>query len=363
MKRLLFVVLLLGVLSCSKTPVYNITVNLEGATGTVLLEQTLDGNMVAKDSAVLVNGSAVLSGMVDHPDMYYLSIRGERRKMILFLENSDITVTAHPDSLNLAKITGSSIHAEYKSVNSKIETVEKEYMALYQESRKLSSEGDTAKANELMSKVDEMYASTGVMMEDFIKSHPASYVTPYFLSQIQYEKDENQLESLLQNLDPILDSVSTVQTLRTRVEKMKTVSVGRTAPDFTQNDPDGNPVKFSDAYSKNQYTLVDFWAAWCGPCRQENPNVVAVYNEYKEKGFSVFGVSLDRTREDWLKAIADDKLTWQHVSDLSYWNNEAAKLYAVNSIPSNLLVDKEGKIIAKNLRGEDLKEKIAELLK
>ncbi|NQU87519.1 MAG: TlpA family protein disulfide reductase [Mariniphaga sp.] len=143
---------------------------------------------------------------------------------------------------------------------------------------------------------------------------------------------------------------------------MKTVAVGMTAPDFTQNDTEGNPLSFSDVYSANEYTLVDFWAAWCGPCRAENPNVVAVYNDYSEKGFTVFGVSLDQTKEDWLQAIEDDGLTWQHVSDLAYWNNAAAKLYAVNTIPSSLIVDKQGKIIAKNLRGEDLRAKISELL-
>jgi thiol-disulfide isomerase/thioredoxin len=108
--------------------------------------------------------------------------------------------------------------------------------------------------------------------------------------------------------------------------------------------------------------LLDFWAAWCGPCRQENPNIVAVYNDYKDKGFSVFGVSLDRDRDAWLKAIDDDKLTWPHVSDLAYWNNSAAQLYAVNSIPSSLIVDKTGKIIAKNKRDEALREAVSELL-
>jgi peroxiredoxin len=150
--------------------------------------------------------------------------------------------------------------------------------------------------------------------------------------------------------------------LKERIEKLKTVAVGQVAPDFTMNDSDGNPVKFSDIYKQNEYTLLDFWAAWCGPCRQENPNIVAVYNDYKDKGFSVFGVSLDRDRDAWLKAIDDDNLTWPHVSDLAYWNNSAAQLYAVNSIPSSLIVDKNGKIIAKNKRDEELRETVSELL-
>jgi peroxiredoxin len=213
-----------------------------------------------------------------------------------------------------------------------------------------------------MTKFEELYASTGKTMEDYIIANPASYVSPFFLSQLQYERNELQLDSLLNILDPVLNEVQLIVDMKDQVEKMKAVSVDKTAPDFTMNDVDGNPVKFSDVYSKNKYTLVDFWAAWCGPCRQENPNVVAVYNEFKSKGFTVLGVSLDRKREDWVKAIVDDKLAWQHVSDLSYWNNSAAKLYAVSSIPANFLVDSNGTILAKNLRGDRLKEIVAQLL-
>jgi peroxiredoxin len=151
--------------------------------------------------------------------------------------------------------------------------------------------------------------------------------------------------------------------LKDRVAKLKLVAIGQIAPDFTMTDTAGNPIKLSDIYSKNKYTLIDFWASWCGPCRRENPNVVAVFNDYKAKGFGVFGVSLDSDKAKWEKAIADDKLTWTHVSDLKKWKNEAAALYSVNSIPANLLVDKTGKIIGRNLREEKLREKIVELLK
>jgi peroxiredoxin len=127
------------------------------------------------------------------------------------------------------------------------------------------------------------------------------------------------------------------------------------------NDTNGNPVSLSSKFGQ-KLLLVDFWASWCGPCRQENPNVVKVYGKFHDKGFDVFGVSLDQDKENWLKAIADDKLTWTHVSDLQYWNNAAAKLYAVNSIPSNFLLDQNGTIIGRNLRGEDLEKKVSEVL-
>lgn len=363
MKKFLVLILGIALFACTKDPDgFKIEVKLNGAEGKVLLEQRGKGEWIPVDTADIVKGVAVLSGKVDFPSEYYLSIVGQRPKTMLFVENAKMTVTGHADSLNRIKVTGSKTHDEYLSVYNKMNEITEEYMGLYGQAREAGQAGDTAKARILMEQVYDKYNSIRKMQEDFVKNNPASFVTPYFLASIQYEMEVEQLDSLLTNLDPKLDLVPTIVDLKERVELLKKLAVGQPAPDFTMNDPDGNPVKFSDIYSAHEVTLLDFWAAWCGPCRAENPNVVAVYNDYKDKGFTVFGVSLDRTKDDWLRAISDDKLTWTHVSDLAYWNNAAAQMYGVNSIPSNLLVNKSGIIVAKNKRGDDLRSAVSELL-
>jgi peroxiredoxin len=173
--------------------------------------------------------------------------------------------------------------------------------------------------------------------------------------------EASEIETYINAMDTAVVNTETIRNLKTRVEKMKAVAIGQKAPDFSLNDPEGNPVSL---YSKvgSKLLLVDFWAAWCGPCRQENPNVVKIFNEFNKKGFDVFGVSLDRTKDDWVKAIANDKLAWTHVSDLQYWNSAAAQMYGVSAIPANFLLDENGVIIGRNLRGETLYNKVKEVL-
>jgi peroxiredoxin len=360
MKKYLVFILAVTLFACSQQSGFKIDVNLEGAEGQVVLEERVGGVWNSIDTAEVMDGVAVLQGEVVYPGAYYLSVAGQRAKTLVFVENTEMNVTGKVDSLDLIKVSGSATHDEYAVVNSAILDVSVKYMALYQDSRAANAAGDTTKARVLMERVNEMYESVGKMQEDFVANNPASYVSPYFLSRTMHGKEVEELEAVVNKLDPKLNEVQTLIDIKERIAKLKTVAVGQVAPDFTQNDANGNPVKFSDIYSKNELTLIDFWASWCGPCRGENPNVVAVFNDYKEKGFNVFGVSLDKDKVAWLKAIEDDKLTWDHVSDLAYWQNAAAQLYGINSIPSSLLVDKNGKIIAKNKREEELREVVSE---
>ena len=168
------------------------------------------------------------------------------------------------------------------------------------------------------------------------------------------------LDSIVSGFSPSISQSFYVKKLQDYVKTLKSVEVGQPFVDFNLNNPDGVPTPLSSVIGKN-YVLVDFWASWCSPCRAENPNVVAAYKKYHDKGFDVFGVSFDKKRDAWLKAIADDQLTWTHVSDLKYWNCEAGKLYGIQSIPQNVLISPDGIIIEKNLRGQDLQDKLEEL--
>jgi len=201
-------------------------------------------------------------------------------------------------------------------------------------------------------------------LKEFIVGHPESYLSLMALSSMGGPSaDINVIEPLYTGLSQKLKDTDPGKQLKQSFAALKATSVGTMAPDFTQNDVNGKPVKLSD-YKNKSYVLLDFWASWCGPCRQENPNVVRVYNKYKDRKFTVLGVSLDKAtgKADWLKAIKDDGLTWTQVSDLKFWNNEAAALYFIQSIPQNYLIDPNGKIIAKNLRGAELEAKLIEVL-
>lgn len=363
MKNLLLILILSVFVSCTKSPSYKLEINLRSAEGKAYLAQRIKGEWIKLDSTEFVDGTCQFSGVVKNPDMYYLTVGNRKDRLGFFIENSVIKINGVIDSLSFAKVSGSVVNDEFKSLQDKLDELDKQGTEFFEKSKAAEKAGEKASADSLMALAENTFAAIDAQQKEYIKANPASYISPYLLSRVHYEMEAEELESFLSALDSKLDSMPTVLTLEERVRKLQSVAIGQIAPDFTMNDLNGNPVKLSDIYSKNEYTLVDFWASWCGPCRRENPNVVATFNQYKNKGFGVFGVSLDTDKAKWEKAIADDQLAWPHVSDLKGWKNDAAALYSVNSIPANLLLDKTGKIVGRNLREEKLPATINGLLK
>lgn len=364
MKKLSYIVTFTLLLAaCSSEPHYVINGNIKGSDSvTFYLQKREAGKTVTIDSAVSNKDHFTMKGgAIDYPQMVQLVAGNSRKRTAFYLENSDLTITGSLDSLYKATITGSKTEDQYESFIDANKPLTQEYSNDYIGYQAAHNSGDEARANFFEKKIDSIQTEMTNLQKEFIKNNPSSYVTPSLVVSLSYEMDAPAIDSMINGLDTTLTKLPIIQELKKRVEVMKTVAVGQKAPDFTMNDVNGNPVSL---YSKegSKLLLIDFWAAWCTPCRQENPNVVKVYNQFHKKGFDIFGVSLDRNKEDWISAIDHDKLTWTQVSDLKFWDNAAAKLYAVSAIPANFLLNDKGIIIAKNLRGEALYNKVNEVL-
>lgn len=296
---------------------------LSGVTsGKIYLQKFNNKIFSSVDSAEIKDGKFLLKEKLILPELYGLTTNPNKSPLYVFLEAGKVTV-----NLDTAK---------YYSNSTVQGSASNDLFAAYKKQR-------------------------GVKIDEFIKQNPTSIVPAYVLYRdFSYRLSPEEIKANIALLDPSLQQSQYVTVLNELITVLNTVSIGKKAPDFTSLTPEGKSISLAGQLGK--YLLVDFWAAWCGPCRRENPNLVKAYQKYHEKGFDVLGVSLDKSKEDWVKAIKTDNLNWAQVSDLAYWNSAAAKLYGVRAIPANVLIDPKGVIIARNLRGEELDKKLEELL-
>jgi len=365
MKRILIPVIAILIIGACETKQEGFIVNgsISGyPEGTAVLKQRINSEFVTLDSASIKDGKFEFKGLLGFPEMCYISISDTLPYMRLFLENSAISIQAHVDSLRTPTISGSAIQKKLEAYNERIKPFEDSLRSNYRKYLTANKEGDQEKAAEFERKFDEISAAQKEVSLQVVSENSDNVLGPYLVwGTLVYDLTVEELEELANGFSPEIAQSIYVEQINKHVVTLQKVAIGQPFTDIVMDDPDGNVKKLSDL--KGKLILIDFWASWCGPCRRENPNVVALYNDYKDKNFEIFGVSFDSDDEKWKKAIEDDGLTWQHVSDLQYWNSAAGKLYGVRSIPHTVLIDADGIIVAKNLRGEELREKVEELTK
>lgn len=335
------------------------------------------GKTKVTDSATITKGVFEFKGNIESPTSASIKIKHDATpvnpdpkkrvpadQLALYLEKATINVTAK-DSVKYAKITGSMINddnARYKALFAKIdanvETLMKEYNGYTTEQKK-----DETFMKPFMERYNAANKDRAPMNKKFVEENRNSYIGLItYRSIMGYDIDPKIVEPEYHKFSAALRATQTGKDIQTAIDGAKKSQIGAMFADFTQYDPEGKAVNLSSL--KGKYVLVDFWASWCGPCRQENPHVLAAYNKYKNRNFEILGVSLDEPNKkaEWLKAVKEDGLTWPQVSDLKEGGNTAAKLYGVQAIPFNFIMDPSGKIVAKNLRGDKLEEKLEELL-
>lgn len=366
MKHLFFLVSILVFLGCSsKSGEFTIKGSVDLKDGNMVYRVIADANQqpMVIDSTAIADGAFKMSGVVESPDVNFFSVQTIRGNFPFVLESGDIKVSLYKDSLMSSKAFGTVSNDAFMKYKIDTNVFVNSMNGIGRDLQQANIARDTLLAADLQ----EQYKDVQDQIRDyeirFIEENPDSYVSVLILERFVLTKQMTN-----EDAKPIFEKLSTrIQESKTG-EKLDKIfnapaapaEVGQIAPSFEGPSPTGQLVKLEENLGK--ITIVDFWASWCRPCRVENPNLVRTYNKLKSKGLKVVGVSLDKSKENWVRAIEDDALKWSHVSHLKFWNEPIAKAYQVRSIPATFILDQNGKILAKNLRGKALEQKIEELL-
>ena len=360
MKKL-FYLLATGALmlaSCESQPSYKITGNapLLLDSTIVYLQRAQGRSLVKLDSTMIINGQFSFSGRQDTAIHRYVSAvsEGIRYRTDFFLENGTIALTLDKECC----VTGTPSNDAYQAFKQEYNILKKEQKELYN----TRVETDEEK-KDLMRKINATHVNLAETVKKHVNLNATTGVGAYLFAEYIDFLTEEQQKEILAKMPEVFKNDRKISKIIKHIEILDKTAVGQKFTDFAMPDPQGKMVKLSDIVAKNKYTLVDFWASWCGPCRAEMPHVIEAYNKYNKKGFGIVGVSLDSEAGNWTNAIKEWKMPWIHISDLKSFECEGAALYGINSIPSTILIAQDGTIVARTLRGNALEKKLEELFK
>lgn len=330
----------------------------------VYLQKAIEGGMEKVDTAVISDGVFVFENVSDSTVLRFLSLD----ESVETKKGTQIPVLVEPGTIevkfdSVITVSGTKINEDYNNFRTEQANLNNEIRTIIEQYNNANAEGtltDSLKAeiNDAYNRVDSVFKT---LTFSFIKENVINELGQFVFASSASMFDFDQQKEVLALMDEASKSQPGIQRIITRIEFAEKVAIGQQFVDFTMKDPQGNDISLSDYAGKGNIVLIDFWAAWCGPCRREMPNVVEAYKKYKNKGFEIVGVSLDDDQELWLKGIKDLKMDWPQMSELKGWKTSVVELYAFNGIPHTVLLDRDGKIIEKNLRGEALHEKLEEL--
>lgn len=372
MRKLFMVATATLLFACNKQQDgYHITGTIAGVEDgkKVLIQKQNEVGMVfVLDSTFVKNETFEFKGVSEDIEIVTLQFEEVQGFVPFVIENEKITAVIYKDSLNASKISGSYNNDELNRYNQEVknlyEAIQKFEMENSQAYTDAKAANDTETMDTLLNELKTLQQKPIDYNEKYIAENPKSYIALLLIQGMlnDPEADYGKVKTYFDAMTPELKATKTGKTITETLAKVSILAVGQMAPDFSAPNPDGQIVSLKESLGK--ITLIDFWASWCGPCRRENPNVVALYNEFHDKGLNIIGVSLDKegAHDKWVEAIATDNLTWTQVSNLKFWQDPVARLYNIESIPATFLLDENGRIIAKNLRGEELRNKVAELL-
>ena len=340
-----------------------LTGNADVSDGTKIYVLQADQNNqpYIKDSTTVQSNNFKFQGISSTPQISYIQVEGVNGYVLAILENGDIKADLFKDSISKSKVYGTKSNDDFIKYKSETKFLVDDMNNISYEAQDAIMTGDVATATELEKEYNSKEREVMLYEWDFIIDNLDSYMSALLLEVFMIENKVNK-DSIIDvyesfsNRIKVSDVGKNIADLLSQYENP--IEVGEIAPDFTAPSLNGADVTLSKELSKNNVTLLDFWAAWCRPCRVENPNLVRLYKSYKNKGFDIIGVSLDRTKEQWEQAVEDDNLLWTQVSNLNFWNDPIARRYSIRAIPQSFLINKEGVVIGKNLRGNDLEESI-----